>query len=74
MQEQENKKSHKANGYKHIFVNTALNPLKSGILRQLPDFLIPVTIEGSKADGCPGAGGIEGCSPFNGYIVTKYNR
>ena len=57
-----------------MVVNTGQNPLKSGTLRQLPDFLMPVTIEFSKADSSPGAGDIEGVSHFNGYIVIKYNR
>lgn len=57
-----------------MIVNTRQNPLKSGALRQLPDFLMPVTIEGLKAEGCLGAGDIEGGSHFNGYMVIKYNR
>ena len=53
-------KSCTQNEYNYMIVSTWQNPLKSGALRQLPDFLMPVTIEGLKAEGCLGAGDIEG--------------
>ena len=44
-------KSHQADEYKHIIVNTLTTPLKSGTLQRLPDFLMPATTVGSNHEG-----------------------